>query len=178
MTKITINDARWQAWADKFLAAPLSDPGNEKTGMIMQFFMMRRSLDEDELKHLEADFSEHFAYKVAKAHAARLGLKLEEEGMQFLSLISDNLGALVMNIHGARRLQQKLGVEELSMKELFETAYGTGLRSDEILHELWDEQKIHVMLTEEEREALGGGMDNFIDRVWGLDENAKDEFVS
>lgn len=161
MTKPTINDARWQEWADKFLTAPVADPGAQKTEMIMGFFLTRRSLDADELKQLHEEISGEFAYKVCESHANRIGLKLDEEGMEFITLISENLGEIVMNVHAARRVQQKLGVEELSMKELFLTAYQGGLRSDETLSALWDEQK----LTREEREALGGGMDNYIDHI-------------
>lgn len=161
MTKPTINDARWKEWADKFLSAEQTDPGPEKTNMIMGFFAARRALEDDELAELAHEFSHNFAYKVAVEHAARLGLKLADEGMQFLSLVSDNLGGLVMNIHGARRLQQKLGVDELSMEQLWENCFGNGTRSDAVLEELWQIQK----LSKEEREALGGGMDNYIDHV-------------
>ena len=161
MTKPTINDARWQEWADKYLAAAVNDPGREKTEMIMGFFLTRRSLQADELEQLHAEFSENFAYKVCESHANRIGLKLDDEGMEFLALISDNLGEIVMNVHGARRVQQKLGVEQLTMQELFKASFEHGLRSSEDLHKLWEEQK----LSTEERVALGGGMDNYIDHV-------------
>lgn len=161
MTKPTINDPRWQEWADKFLAAPTADPGPDKSGMVVGFFLTRRSLDEEELAAMGAEFNENFIYKVGVSHAQRIGLNLDEEGMQFLSLIAENLGDLVMHIHGARRLQQKLGQDKLSMQELFESAFTGGTRSNAILQALWDEQK----LSREEREALGGGMDNYLDHV-------------
>ena len=161
MTKPTINDARWQDWADKFLAAEQTDPGPDTTNMIMAFFAARRSYEEYELEELTAEFNKNFAFQVSVKHVERVGLKIDEEGLQFINLISDGLGSLVMNIHGARRLQQKLGAEILSMQELFENCFARGTRSDAVLHELWDIQK----LTAEEREALGGGMDNYLDHV-------------
>lgn len=160
MTKPTINDARWQEWADKFLSAELSDPGPDKTAMVMGFFHTRRSLSAEELAQLAEDFSENFAYKVCLSHAQRLDLSIDDEALQFMTLISDNLGEIVMNVHGARRLQQKLGVEHLTMQQLFENVYAGGLRSDDVLSTLWNEQK----LTNEERMILGG-MDNYIDHV-------------
>lgn len=163
----TINDARWQEWADKFLAAPVEDPGRQKTAEIMGFFLARREATDEELVQLEHDFNDSFMYTVLKSHAARIGLNLDEEGRQFIALISEDLGSVVMHVHAARRLQQKLGVEQLGMQDFFQTAFEYGLRTEAILHELWDEQKLSAEEMQALREGRAGGgvMDNYLDHV-------------
>lgn len=94
-----------------------------------------------------AELEEEFSVKIAKAHARRLGLKVDVDILWFLATVAETPGQVVMWVHfiaWLKRtfLQQSQSTVPVQLHQLYEYAIHRGIPSKESMDRLWNLQKI------------------------------------
>lgn len=156
----TINDKRWQDWCDMFLSAPVAPMTDKLIELFLSMTIYDASTTAEKESMIKARLASEDAplqYRIFKAHADRIGLKVTSSVWGFVVMMGVNPGNIVMYVHALRRYQQLHGGRLVSMNELAR-AFPVGFPTD--LERLWDAQK----LTREERQP-GTLMDNYLDSV-------------
>lgn len=140
----TINDARWQEWADKFLAAP-KEPMSPKASELFVRVCFNEAQDIRNgnfctIQNVN-DESIPFVMRVGIQHGLRVGLKATCGLITFGAFVSGGVGQFVMYIHAFRRIQQKTGSSLLTVNDVVMNGFEAGFASSATLTQMWDLQK-------------------------------------
>lgn len=156
---ITVNDQRWKEWCDEFIGSkqirPMKPEESKAFIHLLIGEMQEADVPETVFKSLQV--------QVAKAHAARLGLKCSNHVLVLMAILAGDVGAVVMYMHALRRLQQ-ITQDDIIKITTFSEAFPMGVPDAEAINVLWDKQK----LSAEDRKTMKG-IDNYLDYVVNQD---------
>lgn len=159
----TINDKRWQDWCDKFLAAPTAPMTQQVTLILLEMLLSDATRTEEREAHVASRLVSEAApvqFRIFKAHADRIGLKVTTAVWGFVSSTQPTPGNIVMFVHALRRYSQLHDNKQLTLQDVAQ-AFPTGFPDETTLQGLWDAQKRSA-------EEIGTGWgDNYLDTVMG-----------
>lgn len=159
----TINDKRWQDWGDKFLSASTVPMTQQVTLIFLEMLLSDTTRTEEREAHVASRLVNEQApiqFRIFKAHADRIGLKVTTAVWGFIASTQPSPGNIVMYVHALRRYQQLHGDKQLALEDVAR-AFPTGFPDETTLQGLWDAQKRSA-------EEIGTGWgDNYLDTVMG-----------
>lgn len=141
----TINDARWQEWADTALAINKAPMTETQISMLVPIFVSHK----EDVTRGNFFTQENAQYesvpsiiRIALGHGLRIGLTGTAGVAAMIGILSGGSpGSAVIYTHVFRRIQQKLDATVLNSTQIVQNGFGDGFFSPKALQVLWDQQK-------------------------------------
>lgn len=145
MSQYTVNDSRWQEWADATLAMPKVGMSNKVIDQMAGVFLMEGQTKPNENFYTEATCQDETIpglIRIGVSHGLRIGLRANTSVAYMVAVLSmGRPGMAVMYTHLFKRIQQKSGIVILSTKEICMGPFADGFLTEEALGRAWDAQK-------------------------------------
>lgn len=140
----TINDARWQEWADKTLVIPKLELTEPASGLIA--VLQQNHRDDvaggnvfNAMYTAREDIGEPL--RDILHHGMRIGLTATEGVLHMLSIVSAGHGFCgIIYVHLFRRIQQRFDATVLNMRHVTESHFRDGFLSPKALTVVWGQQ--------------------------------------
>jgi len=142
----TINDTRWQEWADSVLKNGQKEPMDRPTQDIMTGIFMSATEDRALGNFVTAanvqDEKLPWIMRVTLVHAARIGLKAHRGVIAMAAVLSKGSpGMAIVYVHLFRRMQQRNDDRILSSSDAVRSEFAMGFLSAGALEVAWSSQK-------------------------------------